>query len=170
MKTKKFLLLFFMNSYISAQSFIPVEPFDISKFLGTWYEIARLPHRFEKDLVGVTATYSKSKKEGHIDVLNQGYKKILQGKKSSARGKAKFATQNRVKGHLKVSFFGPFYADYIILSIDNSYTYALICSNSFNYLWILCRSKSLDPQITQSLIAQAKQLGFSTEKLIYVEQ
>jgi apolipoprotein D and lipocalin family protein len=152
----------------SSPVFPPVKGFALEKYLGTWFEIARMPVSFEKDLVKVTATYELLK-NGKVSVLNQGTKKAT-GKKQSARGKAKFAGSPDV-GHLKVSFFGPFYADYIVVALDTaSYQYAMVASKGFKYLWILSRTPKLDKGIIDNLIARARELGFDDKKLIWVEQ
>jgi len=147
--------------------FVPVTGFDLNRFLGKWYEIARLPTSFERNLGHVTATYSL-KKEGRVEVLNEG-KDIWSGKSSKAVGKAKIAKQPDI-GFLKVSFFGPFYGDYIILELDKEgYEYALIAS-SHKYLWILSRTPELKKDILERLVNRAKELGFKTELLYYTPQ
>jgi apolipoprotein D and lipocalin family protein len=149
----------------SSPAFTPVTGFSLDRYLGVWYEIARMPVSFEKDLDRVTATYTL-RKDGKVEVLNQGYRN---GKKKVAHGRAKFAGSPTV-GHLRVSFFGPFFADYIILSLDENYTYAMVTSSSTKYLWILSRTPKLDQKILDSLLAKATELGFDTGKLIMVEQ
>lgn len=147
---------------------MPVDGFDLSKYLGTWYEIARMPASFEKDLVGVTATYSM-RDDGKVRVLNQGNKKTSDGRKSIAVGKAKFAG-DPTKGHLKVAFFWIFYADYVVVALDKErYDYALVVSSK-SYMWILSRKPVLDPSILARLIDQAKGLGIDTSKLIMTPQ
>ncbi|MFC1771692.1 lipocalin family protein [Candidatus Margulisiibacteriota bacterium] len=140
---------------------------NFNKYLGAWHEIARLPNWFEKDLVGVTATYSL-KENGDIEVLNQGYIKSLDGKHKKAIGNAWIPDKTKT-GRLKVSFFGPFSADYIVIDIDKDYQYALVGSGE-NYLWILSRKPILNKEIYPDLVAKAKELGFATNKLIKVVQ
>jgi apolipoprotein D and lipocalin family protein len=157
-----------LNSTSAAPKFPPVTGFDLSKYLGKWYEIARFPAWFEKDLVNVTATYSL-RSDGKVKVLNEGYKKSKDGKHSVAVGKAKLASSPDT-GYLKVSFFGPFYADYIILDLDKeNYQYALVAS-SYEYLWILSREPKMDPDVYGRLVEKAKSLGFNMEKLYVVPQ
>jgi len=148
--------------------FTPVSGFNLERYLGTWYEIARMPSWFEKDLVRVTATYSL-RPDGKVDVLNAGYKPGIEGKKKSAHGKAKFAGDT-FAGHLRVSFFGPFYADYIIVELDSSYRYALVTGDSYKYLWILSRTPQLDSASVNHLLEKAKTLGFDLSKLYMVPQ
>lgn len=145
-----------------------VDSVDIERYMGTWYEIARFPHSFEKNLVGVTATYSKGKKD-KIKVVNQGYKFTLDGKHSVANGKAKMPDKNK-SAQLKVSFFLFFYGDYYILEPDENYQYALIGSSSPNYLWILSRTPQMDTTIYNMLVNNAKSRGYDINKLILVEQ
>jgi apolipoprotein D and lipocalin family protein len=149
-------------------AFVPVKGFSLERYLGSWYEIARMPVSFEKDLSKVTATYVL-RKDGKVDVINQGYKTTKNNKKQVAKGKAKFAASSDI-GHLRVSFFGPFYADYIVLALDENYSYAMVTSNSNKYLWILSRTPKLEQTILNGLLAKAKELGFDVEKLIMVEQ
>lgn len=143
-----------------------VSKLDIQRYLGTWYEIARFDHSFERGLVGVTATYSL-KDNGGILVINQGYKTTFDGRLSIAEGKAKF-TDN--PGALKVSFFWIFYADYFILELGENYDWVLVGSKSDNYLWILSRTPQLADDIKNSIIKKAESRGYDTSKLIWVEQ
>ncbi|MFO7657520.1 MAG: lipocalin family protein [Bacteroidales bacterium] len=146
-----------------------VKNVDIDKFIGKWYEIARFPHSFEKDLVGVTATY-KLLDNGRIEVLNQGYDKTLDGKLKIAKGKAKIPDPEE-PGKLKVSFFLFFYADYYILELDSSdYQYALVGSSSENYLWILSRTPEMNQETYLRLVGNAKDKGYDVKKLILVLQ
>ena len=146
----------------------PVSDVELEKYLGTWYEIARLDHSFERGLSNVTATYSK-REDGGIRVINRGYnakEKIW----DEAEGKAYFVDEPGI-GRLKVSFFGPFYGGYNIIELDKEdYQYSLVVGPDRSYLWILSRKPSLDKEILQRLIAKAKSLGFETDKLIYVSQ
>jgi len=146
---------------------VPVENFDLQRYLGTWYEIARLDHSFERGLSRTTAVYSLNE-NGTVRVVNRGY---LSDKKKwkEAIGKAKFVGPRDV-GRLKVSFFGPFYGGYTIFDLDESYSRVLVCSNKTSYLWILAREPKLPDEVLQPLVEKAKKLGFPTEKLIYVDQ
>lgn len=142
--------------------------FELDKYLGTWYEIARFDHSFERDLQGVTATYSL-REDGKIRVLNQGYIGGLDGKQKTAEGKAKIA-KNATLRNLKVSFFWIFYGDYNILELNENYDYALIGTGSDDYLWILSRTPQLDEVTYNKLIINAKKRGYDTSKLIKVQQ
>ncbi|MDA3899392.1 MAG: lipocalin family protein [Spirochaetes bacterium] len=146
-----------------------VDNFDQKKFMGVWYEIARFPHRFEKDLVGVTATY-KLDSSGTVSVINQGYKNTLSGELKKAEGKARPRDKNSNKGELEVSFFLFFYSDYNILELDENYTHALIGSSSENYLWILSRTPQMDDDVYERLVKRAKERGYDTSLLEKVEQ
>lgn len=143
-----------------------VENLNIQKYLGTWYEIARFDHSFERNLQGVTATYS-IREDGKIRVLNQGYKDSVEGELSRAEGKAKITSES---GKLKVSFFWIFYADYLILELDEDYEWALIGSSSDKYLWILSRTPKLKNDDLNLILEKASQRGYDTSKLIWVEQ
>ena len=145
----------------------PVDNFDIHRYLGTWYEIARLDHSFERGLTRVTADYRPGK-DGGINVLNRGFSP---GKNrwKQAEGKAYFIGDPTV-GRLKVSFFGPFYGAYTIIELDReNYQYALVCGPDKSYLWILARDPGIDAETVNRLVSRAAALGFETDRLIYVE-
>lgn len=145
-----------------------VKELELDKFLGKWYEIARYPHSFEKDLVGVTATYSM-RDDGKIRVVNQGFKQSLDGKRSSAEGKAKVPNPSE-PGKLKVSFFWFFYADYFVMELDsNNYEWAVIGSSSSKYLWVLSRSPQMDDKLYQDLMQKIQNRGYNLDKLQKVE-
>lgn len=145
-----------------------VKNFELEKYLGKWYEIARFQHCFEKDLVGVTANYSL-REDGKIAVINKGYKNTLDGKLKKATGKARIPDPNEAK--LEVSFFWIFYADYYILELDTvDYQYALVGSSSDNYLWILSRTPQMNEDTYNELVASAKERGYATVELFKVPQ
>ena len=145
-----------------------VKALDLNRYLGTWYEIARFPHSFEKNLVGVTATYSL-RDDGKIEVLNQGYKNTLNGERSKAAGKAKMPDKHE-PGKLKVSFFWIFYADYFVLELDENYQYVMIGSSSDKYFWILSRTPQMEPAVYEMLLEKARKLGYNLDKLYKVPQ
>lgn len=145
-----------------------VKELDLKRYMGKWYEIARFPHSFERNLVGVTATYTM-RENGKIRVLNEGYKNTLAGKHTRAEGKAKRPNKNE-PGKLKVAFFWNFYADYYVLELDDNYQYAMIGSKSDKYFWILARSPQMDPAIYERLLENARKRGYNLEKLIKVPQ
>ncbi len=145
----------------------PVDNFRLERYLGTWYEIARLDHSFERGLTRVTAEYSL-RSDGGVKVVNRGYSEREKAWKE-AEGKAYFV-KGPDTGFLKVSFFGPFYGSYIILELDHEhYQYALVCGPDRSYLWILARSPMLAREIIDTLTARAAALNFETDKLIFVE-
>ena len=144
----------------------PVAGFDLQAYLGTWHEIARLDHVFERGLEQVRAEYSLNS-DGSVRVLNSGYDPVRK-RWRSAEGRARFAGAPDV-GSLAVSFFRPFYAGYHVFALDPR-EYALVTSGSRNYLWILARSKTLPPERTAALLAQAAAAGFDTNALIWVKQ
>ena len=145
-----------------------VDNLEIEKYLGKWYEIARFPHSFEKNLVGVTATYSL-RKDGKIRVVNQGYKGTLEGKLSRAEGKAKI-TDPGDPSRLKVSFFLFFYGDYFVMELDEDYSWAMIGSSSPNYFWILSRTPQMEEEVYHKLLDNARGRGYDLDKLIKVDQ
>ncbi len=165
--TAVFLVLLFMfNSCASIpENAKAVENFDMDKYLGTWYEIARFDFRFEKDLDNVSAQYSLDKK-GNVKVLNSGYN-YEKGKWKKADGIAKFRG-NKDVAELKVSFFGPFYAGYNVIALDENYQYALVAGKNLDYLWILSRKKELPESIKKEYIKTAQNIGYDTSKLIWV--
>lgn len=143
-----------------------IKPFDRDKYLGKWYEIARLDMKFERNLNNVTAEYALND-DGTIRVNNQGYDYIKKEWKQSV-GKAKFAGDTN-EARLKVSFFGPFYAGYNVIALDKEYKYALVTGPNLKYLWILSREKNIPATIKEEYINKADSLGFKTEELIWVE-
>ena len=146
----------------------PVSHFDSQKYLGKWYEIARLDHRFERGLTHVTAEYSR-REDGGLKVVNRGYD-TASGAWKEAVGKAYFVGPTDV-AHLKVSFFGPFYGAYIVFELEpDHYDYALVSGPDKSYFWLLSRSPRLDAATRLRLIAKARALGFDTDKLVSVAQ
>jgi apolipoprotein D and lipocalin family protein len=148
------------------EGIVTVDDFELERYLGTWYEIARLDHRFERGLSNVTANYSM-KEDGGVRVLNRG--RNADGEWEEAEGKAYFVDRPDT-GRLKVSFFGPFYGGYNIVELDKvDYGYALVVGPSRDYLWILARQPDLDAATLQRLVAAARELNFPVDDLIYVE-
>lgn len=146
----------------------PVRNFEIERYLGTWYEIARLDHRFERGLSRVSANYSK-RPDGGIDVLNRGYNKAT-GEWKNSVGRA-YLLNSAQTASLKVTFFWPFYAGYHVIELDQKdYSYALVSGPDRDYLWILSRTPKLDKTVIQKLVDKASELGFVTDDLIFVEQ
>ena len=143
-----------------------VKPFDKNRYLGKWYEIARIDFRFEKNLNQTTADYSENK-DGSIRVVNRGYNYKKDQWKESV-GKAKFRGDT-TEAALKVSFFGPFYSGYNVLAIDPDYKYALVAGKNLDYLWLLSREKTMPANIKERYLEQARQLGYNTGRLVWVE-
>jgi apolipoprotein D and lipocalin family protein len=148
------------------QAMEPVTGFALNNYLGTWYEIARMPASFEEHLTHVTATYTL-REDGKVRVQNAGIDERT-SKKKIAVGKAKFARTADI-GYLRVSFFGPFYADYIIVDLDREYSCAMVASSQ-RYLWILSRKPELKKEVLGRLLEKAKQLGFDTSRLYFTPQ
>lgn len=144
-----------------------VKNFNVEKYLGKWYEIARLDFRFEKGLEQTTAQYSLNP-DGSVKVVNRGLK-TKTGEWKESIGEAKFIGDKSV-GRLKVSFFKPIWASYNILSIDGDYQYALIAGDNLDYLWILSRDKDMPEDIKQKYLKIADELGYKTDKLVWPNQ
>ncbi|MBN7811048.1 lipocalin family protein [Algoriphagus sp. H41] len=142
-----------------------VSPFDANKYLGKWYEIARIDFKYEEDLNNTTAEYSL-RDDGAIQVLNRGYNTKKQ-EWEEAKGKAKFAGADSV-ARLKVSFFGPFYSGYNVIALDADYRYALVAGESLDYLWILSRDTSIPQSIKEEYLKIAQNAGYDTDRLLWV--
>ncbi len=145
----------------------PVNNFSLERYLGQWYEIARLDHSFERGLSEVTAQYSM-RDDGGVRVLNRGYS-AENGEWEEAEGKAYFVQEPDL-GYLKVSFFGPFYGSYIVFELDHEgYQYSLVSGPDTSYLWLLSRTPNISAQTQSMLLEKARELGFDTSQLIFVE-
>lgn len=144
-----------------------VKPFNKDRYLGKWYEIARMDFKYEKGLSKVTAQYVENK-DGSIEVINRGYD-AKKDKWKESRGKAKLAGK-ATEARLKVSFFGPFYAGYNVIDIDPDYKYALVAGNDLNYLWLLSRTTSIPAQIKSRFLAKADAIGYDVSKLVWTVQ
>jgi len=162
-------ILLLINSCVGIPSSVtPVNNFELDRYLGKWYEIARLDHSFERGLEQVSAEYSL-RDDGGVTVVNRGYS-IENQEWDQASGKAYFVGESDT-GHLKVSFFGPFYGSYIIFELDQEdYQYAFISGPNLEYLWFLSRTKTVEQKMINHFIEQAKKLGFNTDELIFVNQ
>lgn len=140
-----------------------VTSFDLTRFLGDWYKIARFDHRFERGMQQTKANYTL-REDGKVDVRNTGTKN---GNHSEAKGVARLTG---TPGLLRVSFWRPFYSDYRIMLLDDNYQYALIGSGSDKYLWILSRSPQISDEIKNEILSEAQKRGYDTDKLIWVKQ
>jgi apolipoprotein D and lipocalin family protein len=143
----------------------PVSDFSLDRYLGTWFEIARLDHRFERGLSEVTATYSR-RDDGGVRVQNRGFNDET-GDWEDIEGKAYFIG-SADRGSLKVSFFGPIYGGYHVIALDDAYQHALVSGPDRSYLWILSRTPEMDPQVLTKLTEQARVLDFPVDELIFV--
>lgn len=157
------ILLF---SQCTSSAPLSTEKTDLQQYLGKWYEIAKLPNRFEKGLTCVTAEYS-IEKEGRVEVFNKGYE-TAKSKYKSSKGYAK-TVDGPASGKLKVTFFWPFFGDYYIIDHDDAYTYSLVGSPSRDYLWILAREPQLPQSTIDKLLAIAKEKGFDISKVEMME-
>jgi len=145
----------------------PVKEFDINRYLGKWYEIARLDHSFERGLDRVTAEYSL-RDDGGVRVINRGFS-IAENDWREAEGKAYFVRGND-EGYLKVSFFGPFYGSYVVFELDKeNYRYAFVSGPNKSYLWLLSRTPTVSKELVDRFVKRSEELGFPTDNLIFVE-
>ncbi|GLT13972.1 hypothetical protein GCM10007931_09460 [Vibrio algivorus] len=149
------------------KSVTPIQEFDVNQYLGTWYEIARLDHSFERGLTQVTADYSL-KEDGGVKVINRGYS-TEEGEWQQAEGKAYFVNKPN-EGYLKVSFFGPFYGSYVIFYLDPAGQYAFVSGPEHDYLWLLSRTPTVDNTVKQKFIKMSQDRGFDTNEVIFVDQ
>jgi|SRR5690606_13703350 len=145
----------------------PVTGFDKDRYLGTWYEIARLDHSFERGLSQVTAEYTLND-DGSIKVINRGYNEE-KGEWEEAEGRAVFVGDSDV-GHMKVSFFGPFYASYVVFELDDDYSTVYITGYNRNYLWLMSRTPEVSDEVLEVFRERAEAEGFELGELILVEQ
>lgn len=146
----------------------PVSGFELERYLGTWYEIARLDHSFERGLSRVTAEYSL-REDGGVRVVNRGFF-AAKGEWDEAEGKAYFVESPDL-GYLKVSFFGPFYGSYVVFELDHEdYQYAFISGPDTSYLWLLARTPTVSAEVLQRFIERSQALGFETDSLVLVDQ
>ncbi len=145
----------------------PVSPFEAERYLGTWYEVARLDHSFERGLSQVTAEYS-SGEDGTITVINRGCH-AEKAEWDQAEGTARFV-EGTDTGFLKVSFFGPFYGTYAVFGLDEDYQHAFVSGPNHDYLWLLAREPNPGEEVKQAFVDAASKRGFPVDELIWVEQ
>ena len=152
---------------------VPVSNFELDRYLGKWYEIARLDHSFERGLEQVSAEYSLQS-DGSVRVVNRGYSPEDEVWRQ-VEGKARFVGKPDI-GHLKVSFFGPFYSSYVVFELDSmsdqtvNYQYAFVSGYSKSYLWLLSRTPTVSDDLMAHFRARAAELGFPVDELITVVQ
>jgi apolipoprotein D and lipocalin family protein len=159
------LILFLQGCALSIPVGVaPVAGFDVNQYLGRWYEIARLDNRFQRGLEQVTATYSLQE-DGSICVENTGWHNQTR-KKKTVIGKAKLVGNKQI-GHLKVSFWGPFYSSYVVFYLENDYSVAMVCGSSKNYCWLLARKPVLSEGAIVKYLKIAQESGFAVEDFIY---
>ncbi|BBM66614.1 hypothetical protein VA249_32600 [Vibrio alfacsensis] len=171
MKSLKLLFLVSLTTLFGCTSkpdgVEPVNNFDLKPYLGKWYEVARLDHSFERGLSNVTAEY-ELRKDGGVTVINRGYSDEEQAW-NQADGKAYFVGDENT-GHLKVSFFGPFYSSYIVFELGQNYDYAFVSGFNHDYLWLLSRTPTIDADTIERFKQVAKSKGFKLDELILVDQ
>jgi apolipoprotein D and lipocalin family protein len=169
----RIIILLLVSLFLTActgmpENITPVKKFELDRYLGKWYEIARLDHSFERGLEKITAEYTL-REDGGVSVINRGYSP-KNDEWNVAEGKAYFINGEN-EGYLKVSFFGPFYGSYVIFELDEeNYQYAFISGPNRSYLWLLSRTPTLPKEVINRFIQITKELGFSTSDLIIVNQ
>lgn len=149
------------------ESVSPVAELDTQRYLGTWYEVARLDHSFERGLSNVTADYSM-REDGGLRVINRGYS-AEEGDWQQAEGRA-YTIDDKQPAHLKVSFFGPFFGSYVVFELGSDYQYAFVAGNTSNYLWLLARTPTISDKLKKHFLERAEALGFAVDDLIFVDQ
>ncbi len=167
MKLNSWLLACMLSPFCACSFGTPlnnttVENFDVKRYMGTWYELARYDHRFERDMDNCMAFYTL--KDGKVTVANRG---IKNGKSKVTTGTAKLTD---TPGLLRVSFFWPFYSDYRVMMLASDYSYALVGSGNAKYLWILSRTPKLPQYTINKILAEASRRGYDTHALIWVNQ
>ncbi|MCW8344641.1 lipocalin family protein [Vibrio sp. ZSDZ65] len=145
----------------------PINQFELNRYLGQWYEVARLDHSFERGLDNVSAFYSINK-DGSVKVVNRGWNRE-DNEWSEAEGKAKFVDTPDI-AHLKVSFFGPFYGSYVVYYLEDDYSVALVSGYNLDYFWLLSRTPTLPQEALDNYIQKANKAGFDTDSLIFPKQ
>jgi len=166
------VLVVFVSLFLSGcvglpEGVYPVDDFDLNKYLGKWYEIARLDHSFERGLDRVTAEYSL-RDDGGVRLINRRLS-IAENRWKEAEGKAYFV-KARDEGYFKVSFFGPFYGSYVVFELDKEkYQYAFVTSYNKSYLWLLSRTMTVNKELIDRFIKRSKDLGYDTGNLIFVK-
>ncbi|GAB3316226.1 lipocalin family protein [Haliea atlantica] len=161
------LTLLLMACTAVPEGIAPVPELDTERYLGTWYEIARLDHSFERGLDSVTARYSRHP-DGGLRVLNRGYDSEA-GEWQEAEGRARYAG-DQPSGHLEVSFFGPFYSSYVIFELDPDYQYAFVSGYNRDYLWLLSRTPKVSEALRERFVDEARARGFAVEELQFISQ
>ncbi|MBS0298840.1 MAG: lipocalin family protein [Proteobacteria bacterium] len=164
-----FLLIVLLGGCVSIpQNVAPVDGFELNRYLGKWYEIARLDHSFERGLANITAEYSL-REDGGVKVVNKGFS-TADNKWKEAEGKAYFVGSPQ-EGYLKVSFFGPFYGAYVVFELDKeAYQYAFVTSYDKSYLWLLARTPAVSDEVLNRFVQKSGELGFATDELIFPKQ
>jgi apolipoprotein D and lipocalin family protein len=162
------MFLSFIAAAFAREPLQTVPELDLDRYEGTWYEIARLPNRFEKGCEGVTATYAV-REDGKVDVTNRCRRDGPDGREKVARGVAR-RPDPAVPGVLQVSFFGPFWGDYQVIALEPEYRWAVVGSPDRKYLWVLARSPSMVAADRQAALSAASAQGFDTKALLFPEQ
>lgn len=157
------LFSFFGSMYPSSGNVKTVPEVDLNRYMGRWYEISSYPQWYEKGLTGVSALYTL--KGDYVDVLNSGYKN---GKLKEAHGIAR-VVEGSAGAKLKVSFFRPFYGKYWIIDLAKDYSWVVVSNPNRSTLWIMCRTKTMDMALYQTILEKLETSGFDISKLVVMK-
>ena len=135
----------------------------LTRYVGTWYEIASYPQRFQKGCTATTAVYTL-REDGKIQVVNRCHRDSLDGRETIARGRAR-VVDRETNAKLKVTFFWPFWGDYWIIDLDPDYRYAVVGHPNRKYLWILSRTRTMDPLVYSGILERLTAQGYDVAKL-----
>jgi len=161
------ILMVFVNSCVKVPEWVqPVKNFKVKRFMGTWYEVARLDHKFEQGLNTVSANYAIDR-DGNITIQNSGY--MVKWQEWRYKDAKASVVGDKKLGVLKVSYVWPFYDPYVIFKLDPDYEYAFVCGRDRSFLWLLSRTERVEDYVIKEFEEEAKKLGFDTSKLIYTE-
>jgi apolipoprotein D and lipocalin family protein len=145
-----------------------VEHVDLARYLGTWYEVASFPQRFQRGCTATSATYSL-RADGDLDVVNRCRDGAVNGPERRARGRAR-VVDRASNAKLEVSFFRPFWGAYWIVDLGPEYEYAVVGHPSRDYLWILSRTRTMDPAVYDGILGRLRTQGYETERLVRTAQ
>ena len=157
-----------LTGCLTTSDIAAVKNFEPDRYMGTWYEIARLPQYFERGLDEVKAQYTLND-DGTIEVVNSG-RKGSEPKSITGKAKLKYPDAKPLAGELRVSFFWPFYSDYRVIELAPDYSYAVVTGGSMDYLWVLARKPTMEKKQLDDILGRAKANGFETDKLEYPKQ
>jgi apolipoprotein D and lipocalin family protein len=137
---------------------------DLSRYLGTWYEIASFPQSFQRGCTATTANYTL-REDGEVDVRNRCRLGSLDGKEKSALGRARIVDRT-TNAKLEVTFFRPFWGDYWIIELAEDYSYAVVGHPGRDYLWVLARTPRMREATYRNIVSRLEAQGYETSRLV----